>query len=229
MASSRFGDALTLLFGAWGSRKTARRVVTGLVVVMALAGAGLLAYPTFTDVYSSGQQRELADQFASPEFKTQFAQGEVRAGQVLTRIQIDALRVDALIVKGTDLDALRAGAGHYSSTPLPCEPGNVAIAGHRTTFGKPFERLDELKVGDTIKLFTPVKKCTYKVVLTESDRSRPRPNRKTAAWISSPENVSVLNPLPGSMLTLTTCHPKRSAEQRLILRAEMVSSQRIAG
>lgn len=224
MASTRFGDAFTLLFGAWGSRRAARRIITGIILIMALTGAGLLAYPTFTDFYSRGQQRQLASQFASPEFKTQFAKGEVRPGQVLTRIQIDSLRVDALIVKGTDLDALKAGAGHYSSTPLPCEPGNVAIAGHRTTFGKPFERMDELQVGDTIKLFTPTKKCTYKVVLRESERSRPRPNRRTAAWITSPENTSVLRPLPGSMLTLTTCHPKRSAKQRLIIRAQMVSA-----
>lgn len=224
MASSRFGDALSLLFGAWGTRRTARRVVTGVIVLMTLSGAGLVAYPTFTDFYSKGQQRQLANQFASPEFKTQFAKGNVEPGQVLTRIQIDALHVDALIVKGTDLDALKAGAGHYSTTPLPCEPGNVAIAGHRTTYGKPFERLDELKVGDKIKLYTPQKKCTYEVVMEKSERSKPRPNRKTAAWITSPDNVSVLSPLPGSMLTLTTCHPKRSAKQRLILRAKLISA-----
>lgn len=224
MASTRFGDALSLIFGAWGSRRTAKRVVTGIVVVMALAGAGLLAYPTLTDFYSDGQQRQLANEFASPEFKAQFAKGEVKPGQVLTRIQIDSLKVDALIIKGTDLDALKAGAGHYSNTSLPCERGNVAIAGHRTTFGKPFERVDELKVGDTIKLFTPQKKCTYKVVLLDEERSKPRPNRRTAAWITSPNNVSVLDQVDGSMLTLTTCHPKRSAEQRLIVRAKLVSA-----
>lgn len=225
MASTRFGDALSLVIGAWTTRRTARRVVTTIILLMALAGAGLLAYPAATDFYSKGQQRHLATEFASPEFKTQFANGNVQPGQVLTRIEIDAIHVDALIVSGTDLDALRAGAGHYTESAMPCEPGNVAIAGHRTTFGKPFERLDELKVGDKIKLYTPEKKCTYKAVILDSERFKPRPNKRAAAWITTPDNISVIGPLPGSMLTLTSCHPKRSAKQRLVLRAEMVSSQ----
>ena len=51
------------------------------------------------------------------------------------------------MVEGTSPEALRAGAGHYPETPLPGQAGNVAIAGHRTTYGKPFNRLDEVAPG----------------------------------------------------------------------------------
>ena len=61
---------------------------------------------------------------------------------------IPALNVDTVVVEGTGATALRAGAGHYPNTPLPGEEGNVAIAGHRTTYGKPFANLDRLAVGD---------------------------------------------------------------------------------
>ncbi|MGI8427141.1 MAG: sortase [Actinomycetota bacterium] len=222
MASTRLGDAFSLVFGAWGTRPLAKRIVTVVALLMLIAGAGLIAYPTVTDLYSSRQQQQLASEFTSSEFKTQFASGSIVPGQVLSRIEIPAIRVEALFVEGTEGRALRAGAGHYAKTPLPCEEGNVAIAGHRTTFGKPFNRIDELKGGEVIKLVTPERQCSYRVVIIDSEKSKPRPIPKSASWITDPGNVSVLNRLPGSMLTLTTCHPKRSAKQRLILRAELI-------
>jgi sortase A len=111
-----------------------------------------------------------------------------------------------VVVEGTTASALRAGAGHYPQTPLPCETGNVSIAGHRTTYGKPFHNVDLLKPGDDIILTTPIGSCTYKV-----DRQ----------FIVRPEDTSVIAPTPDGVLTLTTCHPKGSARQRLIIRATL--------
>src|SRR5439155_8227966 len=71
--------------------------------------------------------------------------------------------VDVVVVEGTTPSALKAGAGHYPGTPLPCEDGNVAIAGHRTTYGKPFANIDQLRTGDLITLDTPVGSCIYEV------------------------------------------------------------------
>ncbi len=45
---------------------------------------------------------------------------------------------DRVGVQGTNVGDLRKGPGHYLNTPFPGEPGNAAIAGHRTTFGAPF-------------------------------------------------------------------------------------------
>ena len=184
-----------------------------------IAGAGMLAYPLATHVYSSTKQRSLDAEFLTPEFKRNFQAGQIVEGQVLTRIVIERLGVNALIVEGTEPKALRAGAGHYRKTALPCQTGNVGIAGHRTTYGKPFSRVDELSAGDTISLVTPERSCDYVVV--EGERGKRRPRRGAAAWITHPNDGAVLGPLPGSMLTLTTCHPKGSARERLILRAQL--------
>lgn len=103
--------------------------------------------------------------------------------------------------------ALRAGAGHYPDTPLPCQSGNVAIAWHRTTYGRPFHNLDLMKPGDTIVLETPVGTCTYSV--------------NKDPLVVAPTEFSVLDPTPTGTLTLTTCHPKNSAAQRLIVQADL--------
>jgi sortase A len=113
-------------------------------------------------------------------------------------------------VEGITPSALRAGAGHYPQTPLPCESGNVAIAGHRTTYGKPFGNLDRLKPGDTIQLTTPIGGCVYQVT--------------KAPYPVDPNDISVLDATPDRTLTLTTCHPKGSAAQRLIVKATWVKN-----
>lgn len=221
MGPGRIRGAFGFLFGAWRIRPLSKRVLTALSVILALTGAGMLTFPFFTDLYSSRLQERLAREFASPEFRSDFRLGAVEQGEVLTRIRIPSISVDALIVEGTDARSLRAGAGHYTHTALPCEQGNVGIAGHRNTYGEPFNRLDELKVGDEIHLITPEKSCTYRVVLGPGGERRP--HRWSASWITHPRDGAVLLPVEGSqLLTLTTCHPKRSTAERLIVRAELV-------
>lgn len=180
----------------------------------------MLSYPYVTDIYSSREQSKLIREFSLPDLESRFSAGRIDDGEVLLRIIIPKIGVDSLIVEGTAAKALRAGAGHYKETALPCKTGNVGIAGHRTTYGKPFNRLDELNPGDEITLITPEEKCTYRAVA--STTNLPKPRAAAAAWITHPLDGAVLGPLDGSFLTLTTCHPKRSAAQRLILRAELV-------
>lgn len=218
-ARSRAADALSFVFGAWKTRPRSKRVLSALSVLLALSGAGMIAYPFVTDLYSSRVQGRLAGEFQSLEFRNQFRSRTVEPGQVLTRIRIPKIGLDALIVEGTDPKALRAGTGHYSGTSLPCERGNTSFAGHRTTYGKPFARLDELVVGDEIHLITPERRCTYRVV--DGPRGA-RPRSGAAGWITHPRDGAVIGSLPGSFTTLTTCHPKGSAKQRLIVRAELV-------
>src|SRR3546814_1729232 len=102
-------------------------------------------------------------QIASPELKQDYLDRNVDVGDSLTRLTIPSIEVDVVVVEGTTASALRAGAGHYADTPLPCEIGNVAIAGHRTTYGRPFHNVDLLEVGDEITLQTPIGECTYAV------------------------------------------------------------------
>lgn len=205
------------------TKPAGRRTLGTLSILLFLAGAGMFAFPFATDIYADHMlQRPLEDQFGTDALRDQYANRAVGEGQPLTRIIIPKLGVDAMVVEGTSQAALRAGAGHYPTSPLPGEAGNVAIAGHRVTYGKPFNRMDELGVGDEIKLETPLAMHTYKVVAYPGDAGTPCPNG--ACWITHPQDWGVVGETPGSMLTLTTCHPKRSARQRLILRAELVDS-----
>ncbi len=69
-------------------------------------------------------------------------------GEATARIQIPAIGLDKIVVEGVSLADLKKGPGHYPETPLPGQEGNAAIAGHRTTYGAPFHRLDELDAGE---------------------------------------------------------------------------------
>ena len=132
-------------------------------------------------------------------------------GAPLARITIPAIGLDQVVVQGTDAADLREGPGHYEGTPYPGQDGNVAIAGHRTTYARPFFDLDALLPGDTIRLSVPGDTWDYRV---------------TGSMVVLPEDVAVAGPLgrPGGWLTLTTCNPRYSAATRLVVRAELAGA-----
>jgi sortase A len=181
-----------------------RHALSGLSVVLLLGGLGLVGYPFATNIWQDRLQDKLGDRLTSPQLEQAYRDGQVETGDSLTRVRIPALDVDVVVVEGITPSALRAGAGHYPQTPLPCEAGNMAIAGHRTTYGKPFGNIDRLKTGDLIEVTTPIGGCVYQV-------SRP-------PFVVPPTDISVLDPTPERSITLTTCHPRGSAAERLIVR-----------
>ena len=129
-------------------------------------------------------------------------------GSVVAHLQIPAIGVDQYVVEGTAEGDLAKGPGHYIGTAAPGQSGNVAIAGHRTTYGAPFNRLDQLVPGDPISLTTPSGELlTY--VVAQPPAAVP------------PHDVSILNTFSDNRLTLTTCNPKFSASQRLIVVATL--------
>jgi sortase A len=211
----------------WLARPGVRRAVAGLAVGLVAFGVGMLLYPVTTDIYTSRAQarlRRVQEQAPQPGpgGAPQAPQvGVVSAGQVVALIQIPKLNLDTVMVEGTDPATLREGPGHYPGSSQPCARGNMAVAWHRTTYGRPFSGLDELTAGDKITLVTPQRRCTYEVVSGASPR--PAPHKGSAAWITSPDDWSAVAPLQGSYLTLTTCHPKGSAAKRLIVRARLES------
>jgi sortase A len=113
------------------------------------------------------------------------------------------------------------GIGHYPGTAMPGGEGNFAIAGHRTTYGKPFTDIDLLEVGDAIVVQTYEAWYVYRV---------------TESTIVSPEDVEVVAPVPGEAgsspdgryITLTTCHPRYSAAQRWVVHGELESWNPVA-
>jgi len=190
------------------TRRWVRVALSGLSVMLLVGGVALVGYPFVSNLWQDRLQTKLSHQLASPQLEQAYRNRQVATGDSLTRIKSPAIDVDVVVVEGTTPSALRAGAGHYALTSLPCDIGNVAIAGHRTTFGKPFANVDRLKPGDTIELDTPIGGCIYQV--------------SKAPFAISPNDMSVLDPTPERTLTLTTCHPKGSAAERLIIRATWV-------
>jgi len=191
-----------------------RRTLSGLSVLLLLGGVALVGFPFATNMWQGRIQDRLGTQLASPELQQAYKERKIETGDSLTRITIPALGIDTVVVEGTTPSALRAGAGHYPQTPLPCETGNVSIAGHRTTYGRPFGNLDQLKPGDTIELTTPIGGCVYQV--------------SKDPFVVAPTDLSVIEPTGERSLTLTTCHPKGSAAQRLIVRGTWVKDLKSA-
>lgn len=116
------------------------------------------------------------------------------------------------VTRSDVLDVL--GIGHYPGTAMPGEVGNFALAAHRVTYGKPFNRVEELQLGDALVVQTQEAWYVYRVTSTQ---------------IVMPEDVQVIAPVPdqpgveptAAMITLTTCHPMFSARERFIVHGEL--------
>ena len=128
--------------------------------------------------------------------------------EAVDHLVIPKIGVNSYVVEGVDESDLQHGPGHYRQTVLPGEVGNAAIAGHRTTYGAPFFRLDELAIGDPIQVTgTQNGHFTYLV-----DRME----------VVDPSDVGVLDNTPNvAELTLTTCNPRFEASSRLVVVARL--------
>ena len=126
-------------------------------------------------------------------------------GDPLLRLEIPRIGRDDIVVPGVALNDLKDGPGHYPDTPLPGQLGNAAIAGHRTTYGAPFYDVDRLSAGDEIitTLLNGdrfVYEVTHVEVVSASDY-----------WVVATTNPSIAE------LTLTSCHPKYTARDRIVV------------
>jgi sortase A len=130
------------------------------------------------------------------------------AGGTVGRIIVPRMSLDSPIVEMEncqDDSNLNRGPGHIKGTALPGAPGNCAIAGHRSTYSRPFAMMGSLQAGDEIILAGP--------------SGARRAYRVSRIWVVSPGEVSVLDPTPEPSVTLITCHPPGSDATRLIVRA----------
>jgi len=130
-------------------------------------------------------------------------------GEPIGVIRIPKIGVDKVFVSGVSRDDLRKGPGHYPLTPLPGQEGNAAVAGHRTTYGAPFDRIDELRPGDEILIDAPYGQFRYEVRTTT---------------IVTPTQGEVLRDEGDDRLTLTSCNPKYSARQRIVVSAVLTGT-----
>jgi sortase (surface protein transpeptidase) len=203
-------------------------VTGGLVVLL------FVVYEVYvTDWLTAGRQEELAEELqatwaAEPVAGRPGVPGDAVAVLHVPRLGDDYRRV---VLEGTDEDVLAQGPGHYEGTALPGEQGNVAVAGHRVGKGSPFLELDLLQPGDPVVVETADSWFVYRVLGDEaSGEVTGDPSGIPGQHIVAPTAVEVISPTPGSgptdpatgaYLTLTTCHPRFSAEQRLIVHARL--------
>lgn len=115
-------------------------------------------------------------------------------------LKIPKIGLQTAVVEGTTAAALAKGPGFIEKTARPGTRGNIAISGHRTMYGAPFKRLNELDSGDQIILEVP----GFELIYTTTEMKKVKPT-----------NTSVLDDFGDNRLTLTTCDPIFSARFRL--------------
>jgi sortase (surface protein transpeptidase) len=220
-----------------------RTAARGLGELLVTCGVVLLLFVVYelwvTDLVNQHAQTKLTQQLqqewkAAPQLPpASTAHGAVPVGEAFAILHIPRLGLDyqRAIVEGTGQDQLAQGPGHYVGTAFPGERGNFALAGHRVGKGSPFLDLDKLRPGDPIVVETSQSWFVYRVLgdAATGDLSAD-PSGIPGQEIVLPTDLAVISPRPdaprtavstGSYLTLTTCHPRFSAHQRLIIHAKL--------
>jgi sortase A len=174
-------------------------MVSGTLLILD-AGATLLWQEPVSAFVAQREQTQLKRALIDPPARV--IRREPLKGDAIGRIEIPAIGVEDYVVEGTDVANLRKGPGHYPETPLPGEHGTAAIAGHRTTYGAPFRRIDDLHRGQVIAVDMPYGRFVYRVEGTR---------------IVEPTDLSVLDRVGHDRLVLSACHPLYSAAQRIVV------------
>jgi sortase A len=215
-----------------------RRVIGAIGRVLVTVGLLILLFVAYqlwgTGIYTAREQSRLKSEFnkeLAVAATTTTSPGPTTTttpppppptGDAVAVMRIPKIGVDDAVVQGVGVEDLRKGPGHYPETPLPGQHGNAAVAGHRTTYGAPFNRLDELNPGDEIDVTTVSGAYRYLIDAQKDSGGKP-----SGHLIVAPNAVEVLDPTPDPVipgqnvatLTLTTCNPKYSAAERLVVKA----------
>lgn len=195
------------------------RVLGDLLITAGVIVALFAVYELFyTGVYTAAAQtqlrRELTKDWGTPSQSAaaakRLASPKLGDGVAILRIPRLGAGYAEVVVEGVQVTDLRKGPGHYPGTALPGRIGNFVVSGHRTTYGAPFGRLDQLRPSDPIVLETRTGWYVYRV---------------TRQQVVAPTAIDVIEPVPQhpgarptqAMLTFTTCHPRYSARQRLVV------------
>lgn len=199
-------------------------------------GVGVLMFVAWTlygtGFYTAQQQDKLADEFdrlpavgrSDDSSKPQLPPKDFEPLPAVPvfKMKIPAIDLSQIVVEGVGVEELKLGPGHYPScrtgfprplcTPFeeafPGEKGRVIVSGHRTTYGQPFWDLDKVKPGDEINIRAQWGDFTYEITRTEIVPA----SSLTVVVQGDPKKAEIV---------LTTCNPKFSAAERLVVHAEM--------
>ncbi|MHB1361700.1 MAG: sortase [Thermoleophilia bacterium] len=199
--------------GDWLIKKTTSLVIIGGLLLVGYA-AWVFGYGY---IEARAGQADLRSMFSvtgsgsvDPEYlSNEAAAMDRRLGYLdpVGEISIPGIGVEMMVVQGSDKEALKKGPGHIEETGLPGAGGNFAVAGDRVLYGAPFLNLNEVGVGDEIRMKMPYATFVYRV---------------RESFIVSPDDVSVLQPVGYEAITLLTCDPPWDIKQRIVVRGELV-------
>jgi sortase A len=212
-----------------------RAVARGLGELLVTAGLVLLLFVVYevyvTDLLTERRQAALTEEIYTEWAEDPPVPGLQVPGDALAVLYIPRLGEDyrQVVLEGTAEEQLSQGPGHYVGTALPGEQGNLSLAGHRVGKGSPFLELDLLRPGDPIVVETADSWFVYRV-LGDPDTGdfTGDPSGVPGRRIVRPTEIDVISPVPGgdendppdgAYLTLTTCHPRFSARERLVVHA----------
>ena len=233
------------------------------------AGALVLAFVFYESYWTNveaGRQQEAANERLDALWQSegdQQAEGErvnprgrftPELGEAFARMYIPSFGSDFhfAVIEGTDEEELLAGPGRYTTSQMPGEAGNFAVAGHRVGKGAPFNDLDNLQSCDAVVVETAASWNIYRVMPMSGDPTTRQQEAAdcfadaqvqrmtggeyagvTGRHITTPDHIEMINPVPGataaevhadaeSLITLTTCHPQFSAAERMIVHGMLV-------
>lgn len=185
--------------------RSTRQAISLFFLVLGLALVGYVG-SQYWEMYRSQRQLQAQWEKQTAAVSTP-GQPKLSAEEMLTRVSIPKINLDAIVVEGDTPRQLTKGPGHMTETAYPGETGNAVITGHRDTF---FRHIYELQKGDAIFVRRNGESFKYEV---------------TGKKVVKPEDVSVLNPTPDAQLTLITCYPTYyigPAPERLVVFSKLV-------
>jgi sortase (surface protein transpeptidase) len=214
------------------ARTLGELLVTGGLVVLLFVVYEVYVTDLLTDRRQDSLSRELQEQWEDGGEDAP-APRESLVGDAFAVLHIPRFGADyeRVVLEGTTETELAQGPGHYVGTAMPGEQGNLALAGHRVGKGSPFLDLDQLRPGEPIVVETRTMWFVYRVLGDPRTGSFDGdPSGIPGQQIVGPADIDVISPTPGAAadapatgayLTLTTCHPRYSARQRLIIHAAL--------
>ena len=191
----------------WLRQRLNRRGVSLLLIIVGIALLGYVG-SEYWGMYRSQQKLEAEWERQAATVSTP-AKAAIPADQMLTRVIIPKISLDAIVVEGASRKELSEGPGHMQETAMPGETGNAVITAHRDTF---FRHIYELVKGDQIQVRRSGRVFTYEV---------------TGKSIVLPDDISVLKQTNDPQLTLITCYPTYyigPAPKRLVVFSRLVDS-----
>jgi sortase A len=205
-------------------RRSAGVVVASLLAELLLTAGGVLGLYTAWDVWWNPLAASAQADRATDELTEAWAAGRKPDGAALGILHVPrfgegwARAVYPGTTRAETLDPL--GIGHYDGSAGPGEVGNFALAGHRSSYSRPFHDLHTLTAGDALVFETNDTWYVYEVTVTN--------------LVIHPSQSEVLAPVFGDTtwqaqptertITLTSCHPIYSRQQRIVAHGVLTSS-----